>query len=371
MNEDRESPSRVRVAVVFGGRNSEHAVSLMGAGSVLEAIDRSKYEVIPIGIAQDGRWVLASGSQTYAIESGRLPVVDDSGTALALPGDSGALVALPPGEIPRPLGEVDVVFPVMHGPFGEDGTIQGLLEMAGVRYVGSGVLASAVGMDKAYMKVLLRAAGLPVGPFVVVRDRDWRLDRGRVLKEIDELGWPVFVKPARAGSSQGISKAHDPESLEAAIELAREHDPKVLVEAAVAGREVECAVLESLGDAAPEASVPGEVLVRGDHDFFDFEAKYYPDQMELHAPADIPAEVAESLRAMAVRAYEALGCEGLARVDFFYTPSGELIVNEINTMPGFTSLSVAPQLWAATGLPYGDLVERLIQLALRRPAGLR
>ncbi|GAB3906223.1 D-alanine--D-alanine ligase family protein [Microbispora bryophytorum] len=371
MNEDRESPSRVRVAVVFGGRNSEHAVSLMGAGSVLEAVDRSKYEVIPIGIAQDGRWVLASGDQSYAIESGRLPVVDDSGVALALPGDSGALVALEAGDIPRALGRVDVVFPMLHGPFGEDGTIQGLLEMAGVRYVGSGVLASAVGMDKAYMKLVLRAAGLPVGPFVVVRDRDWRLDRDRVLKEIEELGWPVFVKPSRAGSSQGISKAHDPESLEAAIEVAREHDPKVLVEAAIVGREIECAVLESLGDAAPEASVPGEVLVRGEREFFDFEAKYYPDQMALQAPADIPAEAAETLRSMAVRAFEALGCEGLSRVDFFYTPSGELIVNEINTMPGFTSLSVAPQLWAATGLPYAGLVDHLIQLALRRRAGLR
>ncbi|MEN3534524.1 D-alanine--D-alanine ligase family protein [Microbispora sp. ZYX-F-249] len=371
MNEDRESPSRVRVAVVFGGRNSEHAVSLMGAGSVLDVIDRSKYEVIPIGIAQDGRWVLASGTQSYAIESGRLPVVDDSGTALALPGDSGTLVALEPGEIPQALGRVDVVFPLLHGPYGEDGTIQGLLELAGVRYVGSGVLASAVGMDKAYMKLVLHAAGLPVGPFVVVRDRDWRIDRGRVLKEIEELGWPVFVKPARAGSSQGISKAHDPESLEAAIELAREHDPKVLVEAAIVGREVECAVLESLDDAAPEASVPGEVLVEGGQEFYDFEAKYHPGQMALQAPADIPAEVAETLRAMAVRAFEALGCEGLSRVDFFYTPSGEVLVNEINTMPGFTSTSVAPQLWAATGLPYAGLVDRLIQLALRRPAGLR
>jgi D-alanine-D-alanine ligase len=280
-------------------------------------------------------------------------------------------VAFESGEIPRSLGQVDVVFPVLHGPFGEDGTIQGLLEMAGVRYVGSGVLASAVGMDKAYMKLLLMAAGLPVGPFVVVRDRDWRVDRAKVLKEVEELGWPVFVKPARAGSSQGISKAYDLDALESAIDFAREHDPKVLVEAAIEGREVECAVLESLGDAPAEASVPGEVLVRGEHEFFDFEAKYYPDQMALDVPADIPAESVEALRAMAVRAFEALGCEGLARVDFFYTPSGELILNEINTMPGFTSLSVAPLLWAATGLPYAELVDRLIQLALSRPAGLR
>ncbi|MFD1935955.1 MULTISPECIES: D-alanine--D-alanine ligase family protein [Nonomuraea] len=363
--------SKPRVAVVFGGRNSEHAVSLMGAGSVLEVIDRSKYEVIPIGIAQDGRWVLAASDQQFAIEDGKLPVVDTSGAELALPSGEAALVAYEQGSIPVELGSVDVVFPVMHGPFAEDGTIQGLLEMAGVRYVGSGVLASAVGMDKGYMKTILASAGLPIGRYVVVRERDWRLDRDRVVKEVEELGWPVFVKPARAGSSQGISKAHDLASLEAAIEVAQAHDPKILVEAAIVGREIECAVLESLGDEPPAASVPGEVLVEGGQEFFDFEAKYYPDQMSLAVPADIPADKTEELRAMAVRAFEALGCEGLSRVDFFYTPDGRLILNEINTMPGFTSLSVAPQLWAATGLSYAQLVERLIQLALSRRAGLR
>ncbi|WP_433365816.1 D-alanine--D-alanine ligase family protein [Streptosporangium sp. CA-115845] len=360
-----------RVAVVFGGRNSEHAVSVLGAGSVLEAIDRSKYEVVPIGIAQDGRWVLASGEQRYGIESGELPAVDAASATLALTSGSGSLVAYDPGSIPVELGHVDVVFPVMHGPFAEDGTIQGLLEMAGVRYVGSGVLASSVGMDKAYMKMVLAASGLPVGPYVAIRDRDWRTDRGRVLKEVQELGWPVFVKPARAGSSQGISKAADLEELERAIELAREHDPKVLVEAAITGREIECAVLESPGDEAPRASVPGEVLVHGDHEFFDFEAKYIGNDMSLSVPADIPEETAEQLRAMAVRAFEALGCEGLSRVDFFYTTDGRLVVNEINTMPGFTAMSVAPQLWAATGVPYPELVDRLIQLALRRSPGLR
>ncbi|WP_113702539.1 D-alanine--D-alanine ligase family protein [Nonomuraea lactucae] len=363
--------SKPRVAVVFGGRNSEHAVSLMGAGSVLEAIDKSRYEVILIGIAQDGRWVLAASDQRFAIEAGELPEVDTSGAALALPSGEGSLVAYEPGGIPVELGAVDVVFPVMHGPFAEDGTIQGLLEMAGVRYVGSGVLASAVGMDKAYMKTVIAAAGLPVGRHVVVRDRDWRLYRERVLKEAEALGWPVFVKPARAGSSQGISKAHDQAELEEAIEFARRHDPKVLIEAAIVGREIECAVLQSLGDEPPGASVPGEVKVEGGQEFFDFEAKYYPDQMSLTVPADIPAEVAEQLRAMAVRAYEALECEGLARIDFFYTSDGELIFNEINTMPGFTSLSVAPQLWAASGLTYPELVDRLIQLALHRSAGLR
>ncbi|MGA4991823.1 D-alanine--D-alanine ligase family protein [Nonomuraea bangladeshensis] len=364
--------SKPRVAVVFGGRNSEHAVSLMGAGSVLDVIDRSKYEVIPIGIAQDGRWVLASSDQRFAIEEGELPVVDTSGAALALPSGGSSLVAYDPGAIPVELGTVDVVFPVMHGPFAEDGTIQGLLEMAGVRYVGSGVLASAVGMDKAYMKTVLAAAGLPTGEFVAVRDRDWRLNRELVLKEAEErLGYPVFVKPARAGSSQGISKAADRAQLEQAVEFARQHDPKVLIEAAIEGREIECAVLESPGDEPAAASVPGEVKVEGGQEFFDFEAKYYPDQMSLTVPADIPAETAEELRALAVRAFEALDCEGLSRVDFFYTPDGRLILNEINTMPGFTSLSVAPQLWAATGVPYAELVDRLIQLALNRPAGLR
>ncbi|WP_433516113.1 D-alanine--D-alanine ligase family protein [Nonomuraea sp. CA-143628] len=363
--------SKPRVAVVFGGRNSEHAVSLMGAGSVLEAIDRSKYEVIPIGIAQDGRWVLAASDQRFAIESGELPAVDTTGAALALPSGGASLVAYDPGSIPVELGGVDVVFPVMHGPFAEDGTIQGLLEMAGVRYVGSGVLASAVGMDKAHMKTVMAAAGLPIGRHVVVRERDWRLYRERVLKEAEELGWPVFVKPARAGSSQGISKAHDRASLERAVEVAREHDPKVLIEAAIEGREIECAVLESLGDEPAVASMPGEVKVQGGQEFFDFEAKYYPDQMSLTVPADLPEAVAEELREMAVRAFEALDCEGLSRVDFFYTPEGKLIFNEINTMPGFTSLSVAPQLWAASGLPYPALVDRLIQLALHRSPGLR
>ncbi|MFG1704661.1 D-alanine--D-alanine ligase family protein [Nonomuraea sp. M3C6] len=363
--------SKPRVAVVFGGRNSEHAVSLMGAGSVLDAIDRSKYEVIPIGIAQDGRWVLAASDQRYAIESGELPVVDTSGAALALPSGGNSLVAYDPGSIPVELGTVDVVFPVMHGPYAEDGTIQGLLEMAGVRYVGSGVLASAVGMDKAHMKTVMAAAGLPTGRYVVVRDRDWRLDRDRVLKEAEDLGWPVFVKPARAGSSQGISKASDRAGLESAVEFARQHDPKVLIEAAIAGREIECAVLESPGDEPAAASMPGEVKVEGGQEFFDFEAKYYPDQMSLTVPADLPPETIEELRAMAVRAFDALDCEGLARVDFFYTPDGRLIFNEINTMPGFTSLSVAPQLWAASGLDYPALVDRLIQLALSRSAGLR
>ena len=370
MNEQRENRRGIRVAVVFGGRNSEHAVSIMGAGSVIKALNESGYEVIPIGITTDGRWVLASESQSYEIEGTKLPEVEHTGTELALPSGGSELVVLEHGKFPE-LRDVDVVFPLLHGPFGEDGTIQGLLEMAGMRYIGSGVLASAVGMDKAYMKALLKHAGLPIGDHVVVRDRDWRRDRARVLKEAQELGWPVFVKPARAGSSQGISKANDLDELERAVEFAREHDPKVLIEAAITGREVECAVLEQLGDEPPKASLPGEILVHGEHEFFDFEAKYYPDQMSLQVPADIPEEAAQRVRELAVRAFEALGCEGLARVDFFYRPDGSLILNEINTLPGFTSLSVAPQLWAASGLSYPELLDHLIKLALTRPVGLR
>lgn len=354
-----------RIAVVFGGRNSEHAVSLMGAGSVLAAIDHDKYDVIPIGIDEHGKWVLAASQQRFAIEGGEFPRVETSGPALMLP--STELVAFEPGQVPAPLGAVDVVFPVMHGPFAEDGTIQGLLELAGVRYVGSGVLASAVGMDKAYMKTVVAAAGLPIGRHVVVRERAWRRDRERVVKQVEALGWPVFVKPARAGSSQGISRASNADELVAAVEFARTHDPKVMVEAAVVGREIEVAVLQSLGDEPPLASAPGEIMVGDGHGFFDFEAKYQPGEMDVQ----IPTDTAETVRAMAVQAFEALDCEGVVRVDFFYTPEGRLIFNEINTMPGFTDLSVAPQLLAHSGISYPELVEHLIQLALTRPVGLR
>ncbi|MFC4943844.1 D-alanine--D-alanine ligase family protein [Pseudonocardia sp. GCM10023141] len=361
--------AKPRVAVLFGGQNSEHSVSLLGAGSVLAAIDHERYDVIPIGIDREGRWVLAAEKQRFEVEGSTWPAVEGSGTEVALP--TAGLVAFEPGQVPVQLGAVDVVFPVMHGAFAEDGTVQGLLELAGVRYVGSGVLASAVGMDKAFMKTVMAAAGLPIGGYVVVTDRAWRLERERVLADVDALGWPVFVKPARAGSSQGISAARDRDELETAVEFARTHDPKVLVEAAIVGREIECAVVESPADEPPLASAPGEIHVEDGHDFFDFEAKYEPGKMDVTVPADIPADVAEQLRTMAVLAFEALGCEGLTRVDFFYTPDGRLVFNEINTMPGFTSLSVAPQLLAHSGISYPQLVERLIQLALNRRVGLR
>jgi D-alanine-D-alanine ligase len=364
--------SKIRVAVVFGGRSSEHAISCLTAGSVMAAIDQDRYEIVPVGIARDGSWILASPDQRLAVEDGRLPEVDADGARLALPFDrAGDLVVLEPGRMPRALGEVDVVLPLLHGPYGEDGTIQGLLELAGVRYVGAGVFASAASMDKAFMKVVWQGAGLPVGPHVVVSDRRWRRERKRVVDEIKELGWPVFVKPARAGSSMGISRVDAEADLEQAVEAAREHDPKVIVEAAIEGREIECGVLEGLDDDPPEASLPAEVRVGTGHDYYDFEAKYLDETLRLDIPPDLPAPVIEEVRRLSVQAFEALGCEGLARVDFFYTPDGRVLLNEINTMPGCTPASAFPKMWAATGLDYPALVERWIRTALRRPIGLR
>jgi len=363
-----------RVAVVFGGRSSEHAISCVTAGSVLAAIDPDAYEVIPIGISREGRWVLSGSSpEQLAITDGRLPAVEDSGAAVVLAGDptSRELVSAQPGEVPHALGAVDVVFPLLHGPYGEDGTLQGLLELAGIPYVGSGVLSSAVAMDKEYMKKLFVASGLPVGAYLVVRPRDWERDKVAVAERVAKLGWPVFVKPARAGSSIGISKVHGPQELTAAIEAAREWDPKVLVEAAVRAREVECGVLDSLDGGVPETSVVAEIKVRG-HEFYDFEAKYLPDEgTEYDVPADLPDGVAAEVRRLAVVAFEAMGCEGLARVDFFLLPDGKVLVNEVNTMPGFTPVSMFPVMWRESGLPYPQLVDRLIKLALRRSTGLR
>ena len=365
-----------RVAIVFGGRSSEHAISCVTAGSVLDAIDRTAYDVVPIGIAPDGRWVLESGdTERLRIKGpGELPAVDGDRAAVTLLRESGTtdLVVHEASRPPHTLGEVDVVFPLLHGPWGEDGTIQGMFEMAGVRYVGAGVLASALGMDKAYAKIVLRDAGLPVLPSVTVTAREWYRDPDGVRHRVADLGYPLFVKPSRAGSSMGISKVHDASELDAAIEEAHRHDPRALVEqAAIGAREVECGVLEAL-DGTPETSVPAEVKVGGGHEFYDFAAKYLPEEhTELDVPADLPDETAAEVREMAARAFTALGCEGLARVDFFVMPDGSLVLNEINTMPGFTPTSMYPLMWAATGVDYPALVDRLIQLALRRSTGLR
>ena len=362
--------ARTRIAVVFGGRSTEHAISCVSAGSVLAALDRDRYDVIAVGITPEGRWVLAADDpELLSIRGRELPAVKD-GAAIALPGDPtvGGLIPLEDG--PAVLGTVDVVFPVLHGAYGEDGTIQGLLEMAGVAYVGSGVLASAVAMDKAVARVLLTAAGIPMTPAVVVRRRDWDSDPAAVERSARGLGLPVFVKPARGGSSIGISRVDDWAALPIAMEDALRCDPKVLIEAAVHGREIECGILEAV-DGPPAASVPAEIRLRGDYTFYDFEAKYLDAAIELDCPADLPADVTERLQDMARRAFLALDCSGLARVDFFLGPDGVLTLNEVNTMPGFTPSSMFPRMWAATGLDYPALVDRLIQTALRRGTGLR
>ena len=369
------TPRRTRVALVFGGRSTEHAVSCVSAGSVLRAVDRERYDVVPIGIAHNGRWVLAGAdTETFAITSGELPEVAIDAPAVLLAGDPTrrSLTTQAPGAVPTELGEVDVVLPLLHGPYGEDGTVQGLLELAGVPYVGSGVFASAAAMDKGHMKALLQAAGIPVGPYAVITPRQWASDRVAVRETVAELGFPVFVKPARSGSSVGISKVHDLDSLDEAIEAARAHDPRVVVEAMIDGREIECGVLEGLDGGPPEASVPGEVIVGKDHEFYDFAAKYLPDQgTDLVVPADLSAQTVGDVQEAACRAFDALGCEGLARVDFFVDSGGRVTVNEVNTMPGFTPVSMFPLMWRATGLDYPALVDRLLQTALRRRSGLR
>ncbi|MEP7194629.1 MAG: D-alanine--D-alanine ligase family protein [Actinomycetota bacterium] len=372
---ERAGVRKPRVAIVFGGRSSEHAVSCATAAGVMRAIDRDVYDVLPIGITKDGRWVTASEDiGLLELSPGHVPEVDGSGAAVLVPLSTTdrSLRVLEPGAPPRALGEVDVVFPLLHGPFGEDGTIQGMLELADIRYVGSGVLASAVMMDKHYMKVVFAGHGLPIGPYVVITDREWKRDPAASMDAVASLGWPVFVKPARAGSSMGITKVSGPQSLRAAIELARGHDPKVVVEAAIIGREIECGVLEGRDGAPARASEVGEIQVVKGHDFYDYEAKYLAgSDVELSCPAKVPDRVADEIRRMSVAAFEAAGCEGLARVDCFYTEHGDVVLNEINTMPGFTPLSMYPRVWAASGLDYPQLIDELIQLALARRTGLR
>jgi D-alanine-D-alanine ligase len=370
---NRAGAARTRVAVVFGGRSDEHAISCVSAGSILRNLDPQRFEVIPVGITPEGSWVLSDASPaTLAITDGQLPKVSGtSGTALALTADPrrrGQLLSLGrgAGEI---LAAVDVVFPVLHGPYGEDGTIQGLLELAGVPYVGAGVLASAAGMDKEFTKKLLVADGLPIGDHAVLRPSRATLDPD----ERTRLGLPLFVKPARGGSSIGVSRVSTWEQLPAAIAGARRHDPKVIVEAAVPGRELECGVLE-LPDGTVEASTVGEIRVagvRGREDaFYDFATKYLDDAAELDVPAKIDDDLSDQVRELAIRAFAAIDCQGLARVDFFLTDDGP-VINEINTMPGFTTISMYPRMWAASGVDYPTLLAAMVDTALARGTGLR
>lgn len=365
-----------RVAVVFGGRSSEHAVSCSTAAGVLAAIDRDVYDVVPVGITRSGRWVLAADApERWTLTGTHVPEVTASeGPGVVVPRstDTRQMVTLADGEVPQELGQVDVVFPLLHGPFGEDGTLQGMLELADIRYVGSGVLASAMSMDKHWMKVAFAGHGIEVGPHTVIMPGEWERDRVACADAVAALGWPVFVKPARAGSSMGISKVDGPDGLEAAVLDALLHDPKVVVEAAVVGREIECAVLADTGGGPPRTSLPGEIEVTGGHDFYDFDAKYVDEaNVRLSCPADLPEHVTQRVRELAARTFTVMGCEGLARVDVFYTDDHRVVVNEINTMPGFTATSMYPRMWAASGVGYPELVDTLIRLALQRPTGLR
>ncbi len=327
---------RVRVAVLLGGRSSEHEISLNSARSVLDALDPERYETVTVEIGRDGRWELTAGGNSDGSVAETLPV--------------------PTTKVPATLGEVDVVFPVLHGPFGEDGTVQGLLELAGVPYVGAGVLGSALAMDKDVFKAVMRDRGVPVTRNITIRQGG---------KPENPFGFPVFVKPARLGSSVGISKARTEDELAAAVELAFRHDEKVLVEEFVEGIEVECGVL---GNEKPQASLPGEIVSHGFEgaDWYDYSAKYDEGGMDLVIPPRLPQETIERVQELAVAAFVGGECEGMARVDFFVRPEGEVLLNELNTIPGFTATSVYAELFEASGLPYPELVDRLVQLALDR-----
>jgi D-alanine-D-alanine ligase len=351
-----------RLVVLFGGRSAEHEVSVVSAHSVLAALDPERYEVVTIGIDKQGHWHRLPGLPS-AKRAGELPAVGDDGEPVALSKEPGeaALVASDGGRT-----EVDVVLPLLHGPFGEDGTVQGMLELAGLPYVGAGVLASAVGMDKAVQKVLFVAAGLPVIDHEVVHEREWEQDRGVVQARAERVGLPAFVKPATLGSSVGITKISRWEELPAAMEEALSYARKALIERSAEGfREIECAVL---GNDEPESSVPGEILPDPDAEFYDYRAKYVDEGTRLEVPAHLGEAVTARVRAMALEAFRAIDGAGMARVDFFVREPDEIVINEINTIPGFTPGSMYPKMWEATGLSYSDLIDRLVDLALERHA---
>ncbi len=338
---------RLRVAILTGGRSSEHDIALASARSVLESLDPERYETVPIEIGRDGRWALEPGSLRELTNGS-----DGAGGSEPQSPVAGTLPVRTSGHGPAVIGEVDVVFPVLHGPFGEDGTVQGLLELAGVPYVGAGVTASAVCMDKDLMKAVLRDSGIPVTRNVTVRSGD---------AYENPYGFPVFVKPARLGSSVGITKAHTPEELEEGVALAFRHDEKVLIEEFVEGVEVECGVL---GNETPVASLPGEIVAHAD--WYDYSAKYDEGGMELVIPPRISTEAVARVQELSVRSFVVTDCEGMARVDCFVRADGEVLINELNTIPGFTATSVYAKLFEASGLPYPRLLERLIELALER-----
>ena len=357
---------RVTVALLFGGRSSEHTISCATAGGVLSAIDRSKYTVIPIGITRDGAFTLQpDDAEHFTLNPSAMPEVDDNGTRVHFPSSATTrefTVTDAQGQTTS-LGDVDVVFPILHGPFGEDGTVQGLLELTGLPYVGNGVLASALGMDKHFTKNALVAAGVSVAPWVTVSPAQWNGDNELWRGRASSLGLPLFVKPARAGSSVGVTKVRSLDELDAALEVAWAEDSKALIESAVVGREVECGVLSGRAGGPTRVSLAGEIIVQGDG-FYDFAAKYLDDSAaQLVCPAPLGDGELMEMQRVAARAFEAIGGSGLARVDFFFTGT-EFIVNELNTMPGFTPISMFPKCWAASGMTYPELIDELIELGI-------
>lgn len=359
------------VAIVFGGTSGEHSISCLSAASVLKALDHQKYEVIAVGITKQGEWYVHSADAS-SIAGETLPVVKAEGVRVVLSSDLTirGFVAVDGSKLPEKYQKVDVIFPVLHGPGGEDGTIQGAIELAGIACVGSGVFASAASMDKQHMKALFDVYGLPNSKSVTVGLREWQTNKSKAIDAISELGFPLFIKPARAGSSLGVAKVSSKDGIEAAVVEAQKHDPKIIAEEAIGDmREIECGVL--VVDGVAKTSVPAEIVVKGNHDFYDFEAKYLDDSADLIVPAEIPTEVLLEVQKKAVQAFNALGCEGFARCDFFVKSNGQVLINEINTLPGFTSISMFPRMWQATGLTYPEIVDVLISDALRRGAGLR
>ena len=358
--------TKIVVALLFGGRSSEHEISCVTAGAVLSAIDRDRFAVVPIGITTDGKFVLQKDDPAaLALNAEAMPTVSDNGPEVLWPTHAGSRTfrAVEADGRITALADVDVVFPLLHGPWGEDGTIQGLIELYGLPYVGDGVLASAASMDKVFTKTVLAAAGIPVAPSVTVTRWSWAAEADAIRASIVPLGLPVFVKPARAGSSVGVSKVTSPDQLDAALVAAFAEDSKVLIEQAIVGREVECAVLAGRGHGAPRTSVAGEIAVTG-HDFYNYAAKYLDeDSLTLTIPAALTDAQLAEIQDLAARAFIALDGAGLARVDFFLTEAG-FVVNEVNTMPGFTPVSMFPLVWQASGLSYPEIVTELIELAL-------
>jgi D-alanine-D-alanine ligase len=349
-----------RVAIICGGRSSEHEISCISAAGVLSAIDRIKYQPILIGISKSGKWFLLPDNYSLALKEGVLPSIPNEGVPVALSVDGFSAEG-------KNL-DIDIAFPLLHGPYGEDGTIQGLLEIADIPYVGSGVLASAVAMDKSFAKPIFASHGIKVASGFVVRQSQWKAGAADIQKAADQLGYPVFVKPARGGSSRGTTKVKSAADFAEALAEAYKFDTKALVEQEIRGSEIECAVLEI--DGLPKASLVGQIRIASKYEFYDFEAKYLDGATTIELPAPIDHKISDEIRAKAVDAFISLGCSGLARVDFFLTPNNEVIINELNTMPGFTATSVFPKMWAATGVAYTDVITHLLKSALTRNNGV-